>query len=61
MENITYKFLLDCIKSSINENINDNIKRIINVDETPCYLENPTSETIDIKGKKNIEIPLMTK
>jgi hypothetical protein len=35
--------------------IEDDTDCIINVDETPCYLENPSKETVDIKEKK-IEI-----
>ena len=55
-ENMTFQFLLNCIRVRKKSQITDNIECIVNVDETPCYLENPSKETIDIKGKKNIEI-----
>lgn len=66
MQNLTYKFLNEIIKAKIikkkisqlrkDSEIYDNISLIVNVDETPCYLENPLTETIDIKGKKQIKI-----
>ena len=53
IENITYKFLRECIYKRMSSHINDNIECIINIDETPCYLEMPGTETINIKGKKH--------
>ena len=55
-ENMTFQFLLNCIRVRKKSQITDNIECIVNVDETPIYLENPSKETIDIKGKKKIEI-----
>ena len=55
-ENMTFQFLLNCIRVRKKSQITDNIECIVNVDETPSYLENPSKETIDIKGEKNIEI-----
>lgn len=49
---MTFQFLLNCIRVRKNSQITDNIECIVNVDETPLYLENPSKETIDIKGKK---------
>ena len=40
IQNLTYKFLLQCINARIKTQINDDIRCIINEDETPCYLEN---------------------
>ena len=54
IENITYKFLRTCIKERIDNNIDDNIECIVNIDESPCYIENPSKETIDIKGVKKV-------
>jgi len=54
--NQTYKFLRNCINERIDNHIDDNIECLINVDETPCYIENPSKETIDIKGVKKVEI-----
>ena len=51
-ENIIYKFLLECIKKKRETKIDDDTDCIINIDETLCYLENPSKETVDIKGKK---------
>ena len=56
MQNLTYKFLYEIIKARKDSEVYDNISLIVNVDETPCYLENPLTETVDIKGKKQIEI-----
>ena len=56
MQNLTYKFLNEIIKSRKDSEVYDNISLIVNVDETPCYLENPLTETVDLKGKKQIEI-----
>ena len=56
IQNLTYKFLLNCIKTRIKTQINDDIHCLVNVDETPCYLENPSKDTVDIKGKKQIDI-----
>ena len=56
MQNLTYKFLNEIIKARKDSEVYDNISLIVNVDETPCHLENPLTETVDIKGKKKIEI-----
>ena len=56
MQNLTYKFLNEIIKEGKDSEVYDNISLIVNVDETPCYLENPLTETVDLKGKKQIEI-----
>lgn len=53
MENLTYKFLTECIYKRKISQINDDLECIIKVNETPCYIEYPSKETIDIKGKKN--------
>ena len=55
MQNLTYKFLNEIIKARKDSEVYDKISLIVNVDETPCYLENPLTETIDIKGKKHIK------
>ena len=52
---MTYKFLLECINARKKTLINDDIKCLINFEEKPCYLENPTKESMDIKGKKLIK------
>lgn len=54
IENLTYKFLLDCIKKRKYAQINDDIECFINIDEVPSYLENPGKETIDINCNKKI-------
>ena len=56
MQNLTYKFLNEIIKEGKDSEVYDNISLIVNVDETPCYLENPLTETVNLKGKKQIEI-----
>ena len=56
IQNLSYKFLLNCIKARIKTQINDDIHCLVNVDETPCYLENPSKGIVDIKGKKQIDI-----
>lgn len=55
-ENMTFQFLLNCIRVRKKSQITDNIECIVNVDETPSYLENPSKETIDIKGKKILKL-----
>ena len=55
-ENQTYIFLSSCIKERIDNHIDDNIECLINVDETPCYIENLSKDTIDLKGVKKVEI-----
>ena len=54
--NITYKFLINYIQKRKETKILDDISCIINVDETPIFFENPTKDTVDIKGKKKIDI-----
>ena len=56
IENITYIFLRKRIKERIDNIIYDNIECIVNLDETPCYIENPSKETINIKDVKKVEI-----
>lgn len=56
LQNITYGYLNQIINAGKITKIEDNIELIINVDQTPCYLENPSTLKLDIKGKKNIEI-----
>lgn len=50
--NITYKFLINCIKKRNETKIIDDISCIINADETLIFFENPTKDMVDIKGKK---------
>lgn len=56
LQNITYRYLNKIMNAGKITKIEDNIELIINVDETHCYLDNPSTEKVDIKGKKNIEI-----
>ena len=51
-ENIIYKFLFECIQIKKETKIEDDTDCIINIEETPCYLESPSKETVGIKGKK---------
>ena len=56
IQNLADRFLLQCINARKKTQINDDIRCIINVDETPCYLENSSKDIVDIKGKKQIDI-----
>lgn len=50
------KFLKDIIAKRNCLYIFDDLERIINVDESPIYLEIPPKKTIEIKGSKNVDI-----
>ena len=50
------KFLKDIIAKPNCLDIFDDLERIINVDESPIYLEMPPKKTIEIKGSKNVDI-----
>ena len=56
-ENIKNKFIQDLILKRNLTNIEaDEDFKVINMDETPCYLEMGFDTTIDFVGNKNIEI-----
>lgn len=50
------KFLKDIIAKRNCLYIFDDLERIINVDESPIYLEIPPKKTIEIKESKNVDI-----
>ena len=49
-------FLKDIITKRNNLGIFEDIERLVNVDESPIYLEMPPKKTIEIKGSKNVDI-----
>jgi len=51
------KFLHEVVNKRYYLGINDNeLNRIVNIDETVIYFENPATQTIDINGKKEVII-----